>query len=76
MPRSFQSKCVIETELPDCQLMSLAVMTKNSKKLKLELQTIDRIIIFQMNITENVCLMTEKGRSLSIMIEDLKGFVM
>ena len=48
---------------------------KNSKKLKLELQTIDRIITFQMNITENVCLMTEKGRSLSIMIEDLKGFV-
>ena len=32
MPRSFQSKCVIETELPDCQLMSLAVMTKKIQK--------------------------------------------
>ena len=60
MPRSFQSKCVIETGLSNFHLMTLAIIRKNfrkkKKKLNQVLQTVGRIIIFQMNITKDVCL--------------------
>ena len=54
MSRSFQGTCPIETGLPDFHLMTLTVMRKNLKKIK----PIGHIIIFQMNITENVCLIS------------------
>ena len=60
MPRSFQSKCVIETGLSNFHLMTLTIIRKNfrkkKKKLNQVLQTVGRIIIFQMNITKDVCL--------------------